>query len=68
MNLDNTRAHRFVCAWCPDKAAKDAAAKAAGHTVTHGICDVCMAQEFGALRLRQVARDVDSASFSLRPV
>lgn len=30
-----------LCAWCPDAAAKLAAATAAGHTVTHGICAAC---------------------------
>lgn len=30
-----------ICAWCPDAAAKLAAAEAAGQTVTHGICPTC---------------------------
>lgn len=33
-----------VCAWCPDKAARDAAAAEAGHDVTHGICPDCAAR------------------------
>lgn len=28
-----------VCAWCPDARQRTAAAHAAGHDVTHGICE-----------------------------
>ncbi len=32
-----------VCAWCPDAKKKTAAAEAAGHRVSHGICAACEA-------------------------
>jgi hypothetical protein len=66
LRIDDTRAFVSVCAWCPDKAQRDAAARAAGQRVSHGICDICMARELAAFRLRQVARDMTPSCFSVR--
>jgi hypothetical protein len=33
-----------VCAWCPDAREKTRQAIAAGHDVTHGICESCVAK------------------------
>ena len=30
-----------ICAWCPDAAAKTAAATADGQLVSHGLCPAC---------------------------
>ena len=36
--------HVRVCAWCPDSAARTAAATRNGRVVTHAICDACRAR------------------------
>lgn len=38
-----------VCAWCPDKAARTAAAEAAGYDVTHGVCPACYRRQMREL-------------------
>ena len=64
MTLEATLPAVRVCAWCPDKATKDAAARTAGQRVTHGICAVCLQKEFQSLALRQVERDLTPDSFA----
>lgn len=36
------KAFVVVCGWCADAAQKTLAAKAQGHTVSHGICGACV--------------------------
>lgn len=48
-NFTRARKLVFVCAWCPDKATRDAAAAAAGHDVTHGLCPLCYTKQMRQL-------------------
>ena len=34
----------MICAWCPGSAQRTAAARDAGHDVTHGICVDCQVE------------------------
>lgn len=62
-----------VCAWCPDKAAREAAARQRGHDVTHGICPACYAREMAALfpaprRLVELTPERDPSRTPVRTV
>jgi hypothetical protein len=39
--MNDTRPIVTVCAWCPDKAERDAEASSRGARVSHGICPAC---------------------------
>lgn len=55
------------CAWCPDKTARDAAAKAAGQTVSHGICEPCKAALLASLGTEIAGDPAPAVRFTCRP-
>lgn len=57
MRTEGKRA--MICAWCPSKAAADAAAVAAGYVPSHGICQRCAVDNGFTLRV-----DVEQKKFT----
>ena len=50
-----------ICCYCADKDAGDAWAKARGHGVTHGICDICTPVHFPEMaRADEAKREFDA--------
>lgn len=63
----STPAMITLCAWCPDKAARDAAAESAGHIVSHGICERCKAALLASIGTEIEPEPAATVRFTCRP-
>lgn len=60
-----------LCGWCPNKEARDAAALERAEAISHDICPLCLAREFGHLFATEITPEPQhparTVHFTCRP-